>query len=727
MNEPLTDQSLEQALEYYVNGNYEAAHALYSRMLAEEPDNHELLYMLSLCRQKQGRLDDATKSLQQAIDLQPQSAMFHYTIGGLHMRQGHHEQALDSYRKATELTPNEAKAWLGHGYALLVLGRLEEAEQSLRTARRAVINDSDVDATICAHLGVLELQRDRPRQAQTWLQQAVDLNPEDLYAQTQLGHAFLRGGQAGFAIRCFENAKRLQGGAYANEPQLNVWHAEALEKSGAHAEALEIWRQLLASGQTSTAILVRAAQSYLYAGQVSKALHLLGKAAHDHPDDHTVRRLLGLALLRAGQFEQSIGILQQCPASDREAQRCLLRAYLETRRSADAHRLGQQLQADGDDEDYLLAAQAAVQHGQADAAHRCLNQLGQSEQERWPAQWLRCMAAALTLLDGEQSTVDAAQLDQTLRQLAQHEDIDATLRRACCQLRARLQHQQSCYTEVLQVLAEMPRQPATIIDLINDQPDTDRPEPALDSVTAPEDLFDADVIRSWPPAAPGGVRLQPVFVLGWPGSGRRELLQALQSHPDIDCLLDRPLQADQSPLAYGALLERQRHLSWPRAARALTELTEAEWLSKRQGYKKRVVQALGRHPDRLLIDSMTLPVQGLLAIQRVFPEATVIMLNADLTTLQLSWHWSGFDDLQGMRSMWEMQQRYWLQARQTLQLRIIEIERQRLFADPETSINELLQPFGLGWQDHMRRAFATSPLYPPLDDAQHYAALMSDS
>jgi len=720
MNDALTDQSLEQALDYFQDGNHEAAHAVYARMLEQEPENHQLLYMMSLCRQKQGRLDAASDYLQQAIALQPRNSMFHYTMGGLRMRQGQSQQALDSYQEATVLSPNEAKAWLGHGYALLTLSRLDEAEESLRTARRAVNNDSGTEATICAHLGVLELQREHPQQAQTWLQQAVDLNPDDLYCQTQLGHAFLRGGQAGFAIRCFENAKRLQRGAYANEPQLNVWHAEALEQSGAHGEALEIWRQLLANGNTSTPILVRAAESYLHADQIDKAMHLLGKAHHDHPGDGNITRLLGSTLLRTGQLQQSISMLQQCPASDREAQRLLLRAYLESKRFADAHRLGQQLQADGNDEEYLLAAQAAVAHGQADAAHRCLNQLSQRDQSRVPALWLRSMADALALLAGEPSAVAAAQQEQNLEKLNEHDDLPEDIRRASIQLRARLKHQQTNHAQALQILGELPRQPAAIVDCINDRPDTASPDPLLDAPVTPEALFDADVIRSWPPSAPGGVRLQPVFVLGWPGSGRRELLQALQLHSELVCLLDRPLRSDQSPLRYGAMLERQRLLTWPRDAQSLSDLTEAEWMSKRQGYKKRVVQELGRHPHQLLIDGMSLPVEGLLSIQRLFPEATVIMVNADIAALQLSWHWSGFDDLETMQALWQTQQRYWQQARQTLQLRIIEIERQPLFADPQAAINSLLQPFGLTWQDSMQRAFARSPLYPPLDQAQHY-------
>ena len=722
MHDTLTDQSLEQALDYYQDGNFEAAHALYARMLVDEPENHELLYMLSLCRQKQGQLDAAADYLQQAIDLQPRSSLFHYTLGGLRMRQGHYQQALGSYHEATVISPNTAKAWLGHGYALLTLGRLDEAEESLRTARRAVDNDSETEATICAHLGVIELQRERPQQAQTWLQQAVDLNPDDLYCQTQLGHAFLRGGQSGFAIRCFENAKHLQHGAYANEPQLNVWHAEALEQSGDHAQALEIWRQLLANGHTAAPILVRAAQAYLHTGEIDKAMHLLGKARHDHPGDHDITRLLGSALLRTDHLQQSIKLLQQCPASDREAQRLLLRAYLQSKRFADAHRLGQQLQADGDDEEYLLAAQAAVAHGQTAAAHRCLNQLSQRDQSSVPAQWLRCMADAQALLADEPSATDAAQLDENLQQLTARDDLPEDILRASIQLRARLQHELGKHAEVLQLLEQLPRQSAGIIDSINDQPDTDNSDPLLAIPVTPAAMFDADVIRSWPPRAPGGVRLQPVFVLGWPGSGRRELLQALQIHSELDCLMDRPLQADQSPLHYGAMLERQRHLTWPRDAQALSQLTEAEWMSRRQGYKKRVVQVLGRHPDQLLIDGMTLPVQGLLAIQRLFPEATVIMLNADPVALQLSWHWSGFDDLQTMFSLWQMQQAYWLQARQTLQLRMLEIDRQSLFADPQATINTLLQPFGLGWQDDMQRAFVASPLFPPLDDAQQYAA-----
>jgi tetratricopeptide (TPR) repeat protein len=722
MSEPLHDQSVEQALDYYQNGNHEAAHALYARMLADEPNNHEVLYMLSLCRQKQGQLDNAADYLRQAIELQPSSSLFHYSMGGLNMRLGHIEEARESYRQAAELSPNEAKAWLGYGYALLTLGRLEEADEALRTARRAVRNDAATEATICAHLGVVELQRDRPDQALPKLQQAVELNPEDVYCQTQLGRAFLLAGQAGFAAQCFSNAKTLQQGAYAHETQLNYWHAQALEQTGDVDAALAIWRSLLSSGTDSPEVFIGAAQAYLHSGLVSQALSLLGKAHVAQPDNAEIIRLLGQCYLRRGQLEDCIKMLQQCPASDRAAQRLLLRAYLNAKRFADAHYLGQQLQADGDDEDYLLAAQAAVAHAQADAAHQALNQLSQRQQEQTPARWLRCMAHAQVLFADATAAIDLPQLDQDLQDLAAHDDINAELHRAILQLRARGQHHAANHAVVLQLLDDLPRQPAQILNSINDRPDGDSLDPLASLPPTPEQLFNADVIRSWPPSAPGGVRLQPVFVLGWPGSGRRQLLQALNLHSDIDCLLDRPLQSDESPLRYGGALERLRQLTWPRDPDELSSLTEADWLAMRQGYKKRVVQELGHHPEAVLVDALELPVQALLSVQRVFPQATVIMLNATIEQLMLSWHWSGFEDLELMRSLWQTQQQYWRQAQQTLQLRIIEVDSRQLLADPQPTLTSTLQSLSLDWQPAMLRAFSASPLYPPLHQAEQYHA-----
>ena len=110
---------IEQALEYYQSNNFEAAFALYQKMLNDEPENPQLLYMMSLCRQKQNQWEQARKYLQQAIKLEPESSLFYYSLGAIEVRLGHIQTSLEAYQKATLYNPNEPRAWIGQGYAAM--------------------------------------------------------------------------------------------------------------------------------------------------------------------------------------------------------------------------------------------------------------------------------------------------------------------------------------------------------------------------------------------------------------------------------------------------------------------------------------------------------------------------------------------------------------------------------------------------------------------------------
>ena len=76
---------IEEALEHYQNGNYPAAEVLYRKMLEEEPDNPEVLFMLSLVRQGQDDLEEPVELLSHALRIQPGNPSLHYSLGSVQL------------------------------------------------------------------------------------------------------------------------------------------------------------------------------------------------------------------------------------------------------------------------------------------------------------------------------------------------------------------------------------------------------------------------------------------------------------------------------------------------------------------------------------------------------------------------------------------------------------------------------------------------------------------
>ncbi len=696
---------IEEALDYYQDGNYEAAYALYQKMLADEPGNHEVLYMLSMCRQQQSRWQEAISLLNEAIDNNPDNPVYHYALGGLYMRSGDSQRALARYRKASELRPNEPRSRIGVGYALLASNMLEEATAELKAAMRAAEDQPEVKATALAHLGVIALQQAQLHEALGYLQNAAELNPEDVYIQTHLGRAFLASGQAGFAVQCFHNAQGSRDQRYQSEPMLLLWLGQALEQTGDMVGAVNAWRELLQQGVEHPELLFNLARAHLHGRQPQQAINLLLRAKKVSPDVPEISHLLATAWQQTGRQDAARQELEQLPATDRTGQRQLARLYLAQAHYAKAADIAEQLVRDPEDPDLLLAAQVAVTRRQADSAHQYLNQLDQVAQSSIPGTWLRALAYV-------QDDPDKAR--QLAQQLLEHDNLPADIKQSALRLQAQALHAQGQYNQAWQSLDALPQQRCQSLDVVT--------EPGPDGQTSSDDLtlFDRDLILSWPPKPPGRQRMSPVFVLGWPGTARAKLLQALSFHPDIDVIRDRPVQANEAATRYSSTTDRRHLYTWPRDPAQLDQISEADWLLLRNHYRKQAIQSLGSEPGPVVIDSLELPISALIAIQRLFPDATIINLQNDLDDLRLHWRWNGYQDQDELRDVYLHQQRLLKQARHALVLPWVDLLTRQVLEDPQATLTPLLEHFGLQWDDAMAEPLTESLLSPPNGAGKHY-------
>lgn len=155
-------ESLQQA------GDVEKAEDIYRRILKNDPDHVEaarllagiaslnkryrdaevfLLRVTSLApnyarawvdlvdaQREQEKYDEATKSAEELLALEPDKPESHMVYGGVLGVAGHHREAIAAYRRTLELAPQRAAAMCGMAHHLKTVGEQDEAIRQYRAA-----------------------------------------------------------------------------------------------------------------------------------------------------------------------------------------------------------------------------------------------------------------------------------------------------------------------------------------------------------------------------------------------------------------------------------------------------------------------------------------------------------------------------------------------------------------------------------------------------------------
>ncbi len=108
-------------------GNWEAAEALCTELLARQPDHPEALHLRGVIATRRGQHEDACRWLERAAALAPRTARIHYHLGNAHLAAGAFAAAEAAFRQAAALDPDLPEALNNLGNALKQQHRLAEA------------------------------------------------------------------------------------------------------------------------------------------------------------------------------------------------------------------------------------------------------------------------------------------------------------------------------------------------------------------------------------------------------------------------------------------------------------------------------------------------------------------------------------------------------------------------------------------------------------------------
>ena len=243
------------------------------------PDSGPAHYRLGQLYQSLSQLPPAVQEFETAASLDPLVGLdrLYETIGGLYVNQANFDSAVDAYAKRVDVNPNNADGHRKLGEIYFLQGRDDEA---LAEFVAALLIDPRNSAALAAACQV-HVRMGRFAEALSTSRQALALDPKHNEARYALATSLMRLGQTDEGRQQLQIFQRTQAAAMANAQRL--------------------------SGLKAT---LREAALRLGNGEYLAAAALLRTALNDEPNDASVRRDLGVALMKAGQHAEAIQALE---------------------------------------------------------------------------------------------------------------------------------------------------------------------------------------------------------------------------------------------------------------------------------------------------------------------------------------------------------------------------------------------------------------------------------
>jgi len=684
---------IEQALQHLKSGNYAAAEVLYRQMLADEPENPEVLYMLAITRQGQNDLDTPVELLNKALRVQPKNPTLHHTLGMVQLQGRKLNEAERSFHAAVAIDPNFAAAQNGIAAVELARGRYAAAEQALRKALRAEPDNLQVQL----NMGIAMLEQGRGEDAISYLQRITAKQADNYFALFHLGRAFMVAGNAGFAVGAFEKASQLQ----PNATEVLILLAATQSQSHQYEAAAKSYRRALDLGQENAVILGGMARALAALrrdreseGAYLRALRLSAGEEHeqlllDFAHDLLLQQRYGEVIQR---LQHRLANLEDQAYDRARMTRLLAEARLGNGDAVAARELLRPLLASGapDDAARLLLVRALRQAGEKEAAAAQLSRLLQSDQPPIDAILFN---AAEQVEEGK-----LANAIEGLHSVQRRHDLSHSQRQRAVKLLADALHRDGQYESAWgQYLGLDPKQADVMTLTLEKALQLQENQPA-------ESAMEREVAWSWPPQPIDDGRPEPVFVLAWPGMGQQRLLEALAAHSQIQVIQDELVTQT----------ERRLIISYPQGRDPLCALSEAQIQLARRKYWKSLQRAASRKSAHInaapirYIDGMLLTVEALPTIYRLFPQAHVIVMQADPRDMAVSWLQSSYREPEAMARRY-CQQVALLQRCQTgVPLKYVEVDSNRLATEAGKSLRELISALGLAWEARVELAFNES-------------------
>ncbi len=196
---------LDEGTRHHQAGRFSEAERAYRLALEVVPNHPEALHLLGLLAYRLNQFDRARSLITQAIQEQPDQALYWFNLGVVTQRSGTRDEALEAYERAVTLNPKYVEAWINRGNVQKDLGRFDLAVESYQTA--LTLNAAHADTH--NNLGVVLKEQHKLPDAIARYREALRLKPTHLEALNNLGLALLETDAVNEGTASFEQALRV--------------------------------------------------------------------------------------------------------------------------------------------------------------------------------------------------------------------------------------------------------------------------------------------------------------------------------------------------------------------------------------------------------------------------------------------------------------------------------------------------------------------------------------
>jgi serine/threonine-protein kinase len=257
-------------------GEYNLALQEIGQALKLEPNDPDALLGEALVYASMGRAQEAESAFKKAAALRPQYWGGHYELGGFYYRQKRYADAAAEFQSAIELTPDNALAHATLGAVMQLLQENQKAEEQLK-------HSLDLQPSYAAYtnLGALYYRERRWQESAIMTQNALAINSKDYAAWVNLGMTYEWLDQPDKADEAYRQALvRLEVLAKVRaddadvQAELGVLYARKQQRK----KAIPQIEAALARSPNDPVILSNAAEIYECLGERGRALEFIKKA-----------------------------------------------------------------------------------------------------------------------------------------------------------------------------------------------------------------------------------------------------------------------------------------------------------------------------------------------------------------------------------------------------------------------------------------------------------------
>ncbi|MBI4875222.1 MAG: sulfatase-like hydrolase/transferase [Acidobacteria bacterium] len=173
---------------------------LLRQALAEDPANPTLYYHLGQEYASAKRHGEAMRLCQEGIRNGVRTGWIYSRLGYLYLREGNRDEAIAAYERAAQLNPSDSESLDDLGMAYLETGRIQDAERVFQWS----LASDDRYAPTHNGLGLVCVRKQDPSAARAHFEKAVQLDPDLMEAQLNLGRICKMIGANTRARACFQ-------------------------------------------------------------------------------------------------------------------------------------------------------------------------------------------------------------------------------------------------------------------------------------------------------------------------------------------------------------------------------------------------------------------------------------------------------------------------------------------------------------------------------------------